>query len=388
MFVGSPPIRRLVGHGYAFCHAALISHLLRGHSGSRDFSRVVVVAALGRNTGIAIGARLQYAALRQLGIDAELVDATPALRSPWFRARHRPGTAYVFHAGAPQTGSLIGAVLPQAATAWRVGYWAWELPDPPQSWIGCDSHIDEIWTPSSFSRQSLVQCFNKPVHVAPHHMLAHPIMPRPQDRPFTVLTMADSRSSLSRKNPEGAVRAFHSAFGSSTSAQLLLKLAGNSEETRRFEASVGDLLRSCNVRVIRDHLDDAGLSALYQQSDALLSLHRAEGYGLPMREAMSYGLPVVATGWSGNMDFMTQADACLVPYRLVPVNDAAGIYRDSTWAEPDIEAAAEALRRLAMDPDYRAQVGALAHRAVASSAPILPLAPQGQSSVRDDEVVS
>jgi hypothetical protein len=112
VFVGNPRLRRLAGHGYAFCYTALMNRMLRGHSGKRDFSRVVIVAALGRNNGISIGARLQYAALRQLGIDVDLLDTTSALRTPWFRARHQPGTTYVFHSGGPQTACLIGAVLP------------------------------------------------------------------------------------------------------------------------------------------------------------------------------------------------------------------------------------------------------------------------------------
>jgi glycosyltransferase involved in cell wall biosynthesis len=214
------------------------------------------------------------------------------------------------------------------------------------------------------------------VHVVPHHLLPHPVEIARRHRPFIVLTMADSRSSLSRKNPEGAIRAYHAAFGSSSSALLLLKLGGCLEDARTFEASVADVLRECNVRVIRGHLDEAKLTALYQEADVLLSLHRAEGYGLPMREAMAHGLPVVGTGWSGNLDFMTEADSCLVPYRLIPVSDAAGIYRDSVWAEPDIDAAAIALRRLAVDPDYRARLGAAAYRSVVGSFPSFPFAPE------------
>ena len=88
---------------------ALTHHLLRGHSGERDFHRVIVVAALGRGNGIASGARLQWNSLRRLGVDVELLDVTPSLRNPLFRMPHRPGSAYVFHSGGPQTANLIGS---------------------------------------------------------------------------------------------------------------------------------------------------------------------------------------------------------------------------------------------------------------------------------------
>lgn len=386
MFGLGGALRRSVTEAYLAGSAALACRLLRGRSGERDFRRVIVVAALGRGNGIANGARLQWAALRELGVEADLLDATPALRNPLFRIPHRPGSVYVFHSGGPQTANLISSVLPNVADAYRIGYWAWELPDPPPTWAGCERNVDEIWTPSSFSQASLARLVNCPVKVVPHYLPAHPARQRQATAPFTVLAMADSRSSWSRKNPEGAVRAFRTAFGSSPAARLVLKLGGRTQELGAVEGSLGDLLRGGNVEIVRGHLDEAELAALYRNADVLLSLHRAEGYGLPMNEAMAHGLPVVATGWSGNLDFMDESDSCLVPYRLVPVNDVSAIYSDSTWAEPDLDAAAQALRRLADDPSLYARLAAAAHRRASAAAPRLPFAtPRG---VTDAEALS
>ena len=123
--------------------------------------------------------------------------------------------------------------------------------------------------------------------------------------PFTVLVMADSRSSLSRKNPEGALRSFQLAFGASPRARLILKLNGRPAELDAFERSCGHLLAARNVKVIRSYLHGTALAQLYRSADVLLSMHRAEGFGLPLLEAMAHGVPAVATGWSGNMDFMS-----------------------------------------------------------------------------------
>jgi glycosyltransferase involved in cell wall biosynthesis len=342
----------------------LTYRMLRGRSGQRDFSRVVVVAALSRNNGITQGARLQARALRELGIETDLLDATPALRNPLFRIPHTPGSAYVFHSGGPQTASLIGSVLPHVAEAYRIAYWAWELPDPPEGWTNCDRNVAEIWTPSTFAKRSLEGIMERPIRVVPHHIPSSPARERRAGEPFRVLTMADSRSSLSRKNPEGAVKAFRQAFGTSLSARLTLKLSGREDEIKAFEDSLGDMLRSQNIDVIRGHLNDAALTALYRNADVLLSLHRAEGFGLPMLEAMAHGVPVVGTGWSGNLEFMDSANSLLVPYTLVPVQDPAAIYSGSTWAEPDLDAAAQGLRRLAESPALYQHLAAAAHRSV------------------------
>lgn len=377
----SGALRRSVTAAYLAGSAALTWGMLRGRSGERDFRRVIVVAALGRSNGIANGARLQCAALRELGVDADLLDATPAVRNPLFRIPHRPGSAYVFHSGAPQTANLISSVLPHVADAYRIGYWAWELPDPPPGWAGCERNVAEVWTPSSFSQASLARLLNCPVKVAPHYIQARPARRRQATEPFTVLAMADSRSSWSRKNPEGAVRAFRAAFGSSPTARLVLKLGGRVQELRAIEESLGDLLSGDNIEIVRGHLDEAGIAALYRNADVLLSLHRAEGYGLPMNEAMAHGVPVVATGWSGNLDFMDESDSCLVPYKLVPVSDVSAIYSGSRWAEPDLDAAAQALRRLADDPSLYARLAAAAYRRASAATPRFPFAaPRGVTS--------
>ena len=365
-------LKRLGTKPYLALSQRLTDTLLRGRIGPRDFTRVVIVAALGRNNGIGTGARLQYAALRRLDVDAELLDAAPAMRNPLFRVPHRPGSAYIFHADGPNTASLVRSVLPHAATAWRVGYWAWELPDPPRAWAGCERSVGEIWTPSTFSRDSLTQLFQLPIAVVPHVVGLQAQRRRRPDGPFTVLTMADSRSSLSRKNPEGALRAFRAAFGMAPTVRLVLKLSGRPDEIDALEASLGHLLGGGNIEIERGRLDEPALDALYRRTDVLLSLHRAEGFGLPLAEAMAHGVPVIATGWSGNLDFMGDGDSYPVPCRLTPVSDAAAIYGDSFWAEPDIDAAAKALRRLFKDAAYYASIAAAAHTRASIAQPHFP----------------
>ena len=335
----------------------------------RDLDDLVVVTELGRNNGISRGAELQRDALRRAGRHARLVDVTATRRRLLAPNAHEPGSAYVFHCGGPETALLIHRVLPGASAAWRIGYWAWELPVPPREWRRFTHLVSEVWTPSRFAADSLGGIFTGPIHVVPHQVTPQPPRDRDPDRPFTVLVMADSRSSFTRKNPSAAVEAFRRAFGDSPSARLVLKLNGRGAEVDDLRSSVGDMP---NVTTIAEFLDDGALARLYRSTDVLLSLHRAEGFGLPLLEAMSHGVPVVGTDWSGNTEFMTEENSMLVPYRLVPVTDAAGIYTTGTWAEPDVDVAADMLRELADDGTLHARLAKSAHDTVASARPFAP----------------
>lgn len=358
-------LKRLREPTIAACHAmtlAMTRALVRNRSGARRFDRVAIVAAFGRRNGITRGAELQHAAMLRAGVDAEMIDATAALRNPFHRVPHRPATCYIFHTGGPQTAWLVSSVLPAAADAYRIAYWAWELPVPPEDWAPQASLVSEIWTPSQFSRRGLEQISGIPVHVAPHNVALVDGRDEEGERPFTVLTMADSRSSFARKNPLGAVQAFRSAFGDSARARLIVKLNGRPHEMAALAESIGT---SANIQVVTDHLDAAGMRDLYRSSDVLLSLHRAEGFGLPMLEAMAHGVAVVATGWSGCMEFLSERNSVLVPYDLVPVRDPYGLYRDGVWAEPCIAAAGETLRQLAANPALRQRIAKAGRNAAA-----------------------
>ncbi len=315
---------------------------------------------------------MQARALRELGIETELLDAAPALRNPLFRIPHEPGSAYVFHSGGPQTASLIGSVLPHAAEAYRIAYWAWELPDPPDGWANCDRNVAEIWTPSTFSQRSLAGIMHRPISVVPHHLPSSPARERREGEPFRVLTMADSRSSLSRKNPEGAVKAFQKAFGTSLSARLTLKLSGREEEIAAFEASLGGHAPQ------REYRDRQGPPGRRRARRAVPERRRA-AVPAPRRRIRPADAGGHGARRSGGRHRLVRqpriqdsANSLLVPYTLVAVQDPAAIYSGSTWAEPDLDAAAQDLRRLADSPSLYRHFAAAAHRSVAETAPNFP----------------
>jgi glycosyltransferase involved in cell wall biosynthesis len=336
-----------------------------------------VLSFFGQHNGISAGALWQIEAFGAAGLTALPLDATPAIRNPLFRLPPTAGrdAAYVvIHTDGQRVAIAINALPRAMRTSLRAGYCAWELPDPPLSWGRFDQFLHEVWTPSEFSRKALQLMCDKPVRVVRHVVRAPTDVSgqsmrqrlKLRDSDFVVLAMADVRSSLARKNPLGAIAAFKQAIGMHANAVLILKVTGANHDPVAFD-TLSDVLQGIRVVLLLDRLSMNEQWELYAACDVFISLHRAEGYGLPMAEAMAMGRPVVATGWSGNLDFMHTKNAALVDYKLVPIYDPQGVYSGSNWAEPSLEHAAHWLDRLYASPLLRADMGGAAAMSMAFS---------------------
>jgi glycosyltransferase involved in cell wall biosynthesis len=334
---------------------------------------VVVAGLLGTGSGLGQGARLCRHALDELGFDTRPVNLSPFFGQADF---HADGAGAALHAG--EGGALIvhlnAPELPMAL--WRmgrsrvhgrfvVGYWAWELPALPARWRVGLRHVHEIWVPSTFTAEAVRRTTRRPVRV-----VGHPVAePEPDDADraafglpadaLVVLSMFDMRSAFTRKNPIAAVRAFRAAFGDDPDKLLLLKAMNAAEVPESRRLLIEAIQGAPNIRVLEDKLSPGATAALMRSADVVLSLHRSEGFGLVIAEAMRLGKPVVATAWSGNMDFMSEANALPVAYTLVPATAPGEIYDlpATSWAEPEVEHAAACLRRLAGEPDLRHRLG-------------------------------
>jgi glycosyltransferase involved in cell wall biosynthesis len=176
-----------------------------------------------------------------------------------------------------------------------------------------------------------------------------------------VLTAFDMRSGFARKNPIAGVRAFRAAHARASGPALMICKAaaaeGAPELLAQLVAEIGD---AGDVRLMDEWLTGARMAALVASADIVLSLHRSEGFGLLPAQAMLAGKAVVATGWSGNLEYMTGDDSALVDYRLIPVEDPQGLYGHGRWADPDPDQAAEKLAALMADAGARRTLGAKA----------------------------
>jgi glycosyltransferase involved in cell wall biosynthesis len=243
-----------------------------------------------------------------------------------------------------------------------IGYWFWELEDvPPEQHYAIDL-VDEIWAPTRFVRDAYRAATGKPVRLAPLP-IPQPIFD-PVERSalglerdeFTFLVSFDHLSVMERKNPLGAIDAFRCAFPNGDEPVALLVKTINGE--RRPEASArlaAAVSADPRVRTWDEQLPRGRHMALIDAVDVLVTLHRSEGLGLHAADAMWLGTPVLATRYSGNLDFMDDECAALVDMSLVPIRFGDDAYpAEAMWAEPDIEQAAALMRRLVEDSGYRA----------------------------------
>jgi glycosyltransferase involved in cell wall biosynthesis len=246
-----------------------------------------------------------------------------------------------------------------------VGCWAWELEEVPPSWRAGFRYVDEVWTPSHFVADAVSARAPQslPVRVLPHPLAASGIggdraaFGLPEDA-VVVLTAFDIRSGFTRKNPIGAVRAFRAAHRQAPGPALMIcKVAGAEGAPELFAALKAEIGDADDVRLMTEWLTGAQMSALTASADIVLSLHRSEGFGLLLAQAMLAGKAVVATGWSGNLAFMTGDDSALVDYRLIPVHDPQGLYDHGRWADPDVAQAAGKLAALMADAGQRKALG-------------------------------
>ena len=337
--------------------------------------------------GIGRGVRLLTAALRQGGMSVQAFDVGRALRVS-------SDLGAEAGAGGPEAadravgGVLISHFNPPELYRWvqrtrgrplrgrrHIGYWAWELPTLPQGWREAFAYVDEVWCPSHFTAEAVRAA--APAGL-PVRVVAHPVFMTPQPAPdrarfglpdgaCVVLTAFDLKSTLARKNPLGAIEAYRHAAPQADGASLLVcKLTpGRTPAERRLEAQVEAAVAGRpDIVLLRDALSEADMNRLVASVDVVLSLHRAEGFGLLAAEGLWLGKPVVATAWSGVMDFLDAESSALVPWAERPVQDAQGMYTEGWWAEPDLAYAARALQTLIRSPPARAALGERArHRA-------------------------
>ena len=249
--------------------------------------------------------------------------------------------------------------------------WFWELEKLPTWYETAYRFVDEVWAPTKFMFDALVD--QVPDGVELRHMQLPLVAPPVREgvgrsdlglgSGFTFLFTFDFFSITKRKNPLGLIDAYKDAFGPDDGAQLVLKTINGSHRIRELEA-VKWALRGRPDIVLKDEYIEADLAgALMNCCDAYVSLHRSEGLGLTLAEAMLLGKPVIATGYGGNMDFMTQENSFLVAWERNAVGSGAGPYDPTAeWAEPRLSDASAKMRFLFEHRDAAAAVGGSARR--------------------------
>ena len=253
-----------------------------------------------------------------------------------------------------------------------IGYWFWELPELPNEWLADFAFTDEVWAASRFIGEAVSRKAAVPVTLIPPVVrlnegktLSRNELGLPEQR-FLFLAMFDTRSVLQRKNPLGVVRAFKSAFNCSDARVGLVMKFSNPDSRDPLLQSVREEVAGWNnIFVVDRIMDRTEVTSLIKTCDCFVSLHCSEGFGLGPAEAMSLGKPAIITNWSGNTDYMT-ADNCIpIDYELVKLGQDYGPYKaNQHWAEPDLDQAAQNMKRIALDADLGRRIGFAAEQTI------------------------
>jgi tetratricopeptide (TPR) repeat protein len=235
------------------------------------------------------------------------------------------------------------------------GFFLWEVSQaPPVQRLGIRL-VDEVWAPTRYvadiySPLVPTHVVGKGLYRGDEEFLFRPKPPR-QAGPFTFVTAFDFDSSIERKNPLATVLAFQDAFRVDEPVALVVKTTNVnprhwSNSTMHWERMIAAAAGDSRIRIVNERYTGEQMSALLRDADCVVSLHRSEGFGYLVSDAMAFGTPVIATGYSGNADFTSEETAYPVPFQLVPVPPGAARWRcdNALWADADIAAAAEAMR--------------------------------------------
>lgn len=242
------------------------------------------------------------------------------------------------------------------AGRYSIGVWFWETSRFPDVNLNGFHFVDEVWVASEFVGAAVAAATWKPVLVVPLPV-EEPLQPRlaradlglPEG--FLFLFSFDFLSAFERKNPTALVEAFTTAFAPGEGPNLVIKSINGHRKPSKLEQLRRAAGGRPDIHLLDGYVSAEEKDAMMASCDCYVSLHRSEGFGLTMAEAMSYARPVIATGYSGNLEFMDEANSYLVPHKLIRIPDDSAYPPDTEWADPDVAAAAGLMRRVYERPD-------------------------------------
>jgi glycosyltransferase involved in cell wall biosynthesis len=327
--------------------------------------------------------RVAFAACRSVGLQTAVRDVwnfqtpDPAQAveiGPFITTTY--GAVNVFHLNGNEIEPALERIGP-LPPGYNVVVPFWELPRYPAEWARQIERFDEVWAASDYIRQSVTAATDRPVihmplptEIALDSFLGRRHFGIPENS-YTFLCFFDCRSYIMRKNPQAVVECFRRLLAARPFVRtcIVVKLHGvefASAAIKDFLASLHDL-RDRAV-MLDSTMPETEVHNLIRCCDSFISLHRSEGYGLALAEAMYLGLPVVGTGYSGNMDFMTPENSFVIGNHLVPVPPGAYPHaEDQYWAEPDLDEATARMIELIDDPAAGRVVGARGSRSIRTS---------------------
>jgi hypothetical protein len=367
-------VKNLARSGYRALRAKLLQQLIPKSHAALPRQKKPVIEVIGffqSISGIGESARLCAQQLAADGYEVKCTSVENYFRKPvevswnWPTARsERKVDCRIYHLNPPMLPTVILQMgLTSFKQTYNIGYWAWELEIIPNEWIKAIRYMNAIFTPSEFTSGVIQRYTNIPVITVTHPVTRGEFSPGMRstlgipDDAFLVSNIFSFGSAMERKNPIGLIKAFTSAFNSEDNAYLVLKANAGNESLEKKQLL--DLISANpNIRLIDQHWTRRDILGLIQCSSVYASLHRSEGFGLTIAEAMLLDTPTLVTAWSGNMDFCTEENSFLIPFSQVGVNSNHPEFKGlahAQWADADVATTAKLFKKLYLQPELVAE---------------------------------
>lgn len=328
---------------------------------------VSVVGMLRSSSGLGNASRLTLNALEELNLNITTFDVSKLFTSKLLdinipsAMQENEGGYVIIHAN-PIHLLVILFLLGRKRLRGKkiIGYFLWETTKLPNNWVKPCKFVHEIWCPSEFVADAYrASVKHIPIYTVPHPLRKPEVVAKPRVNSDTsILIIADLANGYERKNLINSIKVFLEVAAKESDVSLTLKISGAANYPNNYKSMIGLIDSHPNIKIIHNFLTDQEMQELIQSADIVMSLHRSEGFGLIMSQAMWLKKAILATGWSGNLTFLPADCACYVDYKLVDIVDPTGLYSGlGVWAEPDMKDAVVKLLRLVRDEDLRDSLG-------------------------------
>ncbi len=323
-------------------------------------SVIEVIGFFESYSGIGESARLCANALKDAGFKVKCTSVEKVFKKKsefsWSKAgfyQDIKPLVRIFHLNPPMLPPVIFSLgFKRFIETYNIGYWAWELEDIPREWKKAIRYMNAIFTPSTFTSNAIQRNTNKSVYTVMHPVKVESAKINPLIRAnlnipkdaFVVSSIFSFGSALERKNPQALIQTFNLAFQHNENAFLILKSnAGSEEEKREIQSLIAGNQKILLIDALWSKEDILGL---IKTSNLYASLHRSEGFGLTIAEAMLLDVPVMVTNWSGSADFCNKTYCSLIDCSLIPVESSHPEFSglsSLTWADANVVQASNVL---------------------------------------------
>lgn len=358
-------IKQFARSGYRAIRAKLLHQIIAKSQAALPAKKKPVIEVIGffhSISGIGESARLCAQQLAADGYEVKCTSVEHFFRKPveldwsWPVAKNLSKVdCRIYHLNPPMLPTVILQMgLGNFRATYNIGYWAWELEIIPAEWVKAIRYMNAIFTPSDFTTGVIQKYTKAPVLTVTHPVVRGTFTPSMRnklgipDDAFLVSNIFSFGSAMERKNPVGLIKAFTSAFTRNDSAYLVLK-ANTGNDSPEKKQLLDLIAGNPNIRLIDEHWSRADVLGLIQSSSVYASLHRSEGFGLTIAEAMLLDTPAVVTAWSGNMDFCTEENSFLIPFSQIAVDSNHPEFKGlghASWADADVGATTKILKQL------------------------------------------